>query len=141
MLPKSAWGKLVGSLCAIAGVLTIALPVPVIVSNFNYFYNREMENEDRSSFTSSTKTTAAAGSSYYSNLHQLTDDDFCEQLENYYDADYSEYRSYSLYSTCTPAGQDEYQYHQHKPYSRCQDSLTSATCRTDSVSGADWARR
>ena len=118
MLPKSAWGKLVGSLCAIAGVLTIALPVPVIVSNFNYFYNREMENEDRSSFTASTKTAATGGGSYYSNLHQLTDDDFCEQLENYYDGDYSEYRSYSLYSACTPAGADEYQYHRHKPY--CQ---------------------
>jgi len=41
MRPISAWGKLIGSLCAIAGVLTIALPVPVIVSNFNYYYNRE----------------------------------------------------------------------------------------------------
>ena len=47
MRPVSAWGKLVGSFCAIAGVLTIALPVPVIVSNFNYFYHRETENEDK----------------------------------------------------------------------------------------------
>ena len=46
MLPTSALGKLVGSLCAIAGVLTIALPVPVIVSNFNYFYHRATESED-----------------------------------------------------------------------------------------------
>jgi len=43
MMPVSVWGKLVGSLCAIAGVLTIALPVPVIVSNFNYFYHRESD--------------------------------------------------------------------------------------------------
>lgn len=42
MVPLSFWGKMVGSLCAIAGVLTLALPVPVIVSNFSYFYNREM---------------------------------------------------------------------------------------------------
>jgi len=49
-MPVSAWGKLVGSLCAIAGVLTIALPVPVIVSNFNYFYHRETDNEDQQEY-------------------------------------------------------------------------------------------
>jgi len=46
MVPLGVWGKMVGSLCAIAGVLTLALPVPVIVSNFNYFYNQEMGGED-----------------------------------------------------------------------------------------------
>ncbi|RWS12591.1 potassium voltage-gated channel protein Shaker-like isoform X2, partial [Dinothrombium tinctorium] len=46
MVPLSFWGKIVGSLCAIAGVLTLALPVPVIVSNFTYFYNREMVQGD-----------------------------------------------------------------------------------------------
>jgi len=45
MRPVGVWGKLVGGLCAIAGVLTIALPVPVIVSNFNYFYHRETDTE------------------------------------------------------------------------------------------------
>ena len=50
MRPIGFWGKLVGSLCAIAGVLTIALPVPVIVSNFNYFYHRETDNEDKQSY-------------------------------------------------------------------------------------------
>lgn len=48
MRPTTPWGKLVGSLCAITGVLMIALPVPVIVSNFNYFYHRETESADTS---------------------------------------------------------------------------------------------
>lgn len=38
-----------GSLCVVAGVLTIALPVPVIVSNFNYFYHRETDQEEMQS--------------------------------------------------------------------------------------------
>ncbi|XP_057710685.1 potassium voltage-gated channel subfamily A member 1 [Corythoichthys intestinalis] len=47
MYPVTIGGKIVGSLCAIAGVLTIALPVPVIVSNFNYFYHRETDGEEQ----------------------------------------------------------------------------------------------
>ncbi|XP_072133838.1 potassium voltage-gated channel subfamily A member 2-like [Mobula birostris] len=50
MYPVTIGGKMVGSLCAIAGVLTIALPVPVIVSNFNYFYHRETENEEQAQY-------------------------------------------------------------------------------------------
>lgn len=46
MVPHDFLGKIVGSLCAIAGVLTLSLPVPVIVSNFNYFYHREMDNSN-----------------------------------------------------------------------------------------------
>ncbi|KAM7371559.1 hypothetical protein PAMP_008784 [Pampus punctatissimus] len=50
MYPETVSGKLVGSMCAIAGVLTISLPVPVIVSNFSYFYHREMECEDTTQY-------------------------------------------------------------------------------------------
>ncbi|XP_020508341.1 potassium voltage-gated channel subfamily A member 7 [Labrus bergylta] len=50
MYPETVGGKLVGSMCAIAGVLTISLPVPVIVSNFSYFYHRETECEETSQY-------------------------------------------------------------------------------------------
>ncbi|KAL7071663.1 hypothetical protein ACQ4LE_009379, partial [Meloidogyne hapla] len=38
-VPKTRLGMVVGSLCALMGVLTIALPVPVIVANFQNIYS------------------------------------------------------------------------------------------------------
>ena len=40
--PDTPVTKVIGTVCAISGVLTIALPVPVIVSTFEYYYNKEM---------------------------------------------------------------------------------------------------
>uniref|UniRef100_H2YIJ9 BTB domain-containing protein n=1 Tax=Ciona savignyi TaxID=51511 RepID=H2YIJ9_CIOSA len=40
MHPITVAGKVVGSVCALTGILCLALPVPVIVSNFMYFYQR-----------------------------------------------------------------------------------------------------
>lgn len=41
MAPTGFYGKVVGSCCALIGVLTLALPVPIIVANFKHFYRQE----------------------------------------------------------------------------------------------------
>lgn len=43
--PKGIFGKLVGSLTVISGLLAIALPVPVIVTNFNNFYRNSLNRQ------------------------------------------------------------------------------------------------
>ena len=37
--PESGWGYLVGTLCAVSGMLATGLPIPIIASNFNHYYN------------------------------------------------------------------------------------------------------
>ena len=39
MYPKSALGYMVGSLCALTGILATGLPVPIIANNFNLYYS------------------------------------------------------------------------------------------------------
>ena len=39
MVPSTMVGKCIGSVCSLSGVLVIALPVPVIVSNFAMYYS------------------------------------------------------------------------------------------------------
>ncbi|VBB32101.1 unnamed protein product, partial [Acanthocheilonema viteae] len=41
LTPTGVYGKMVGGLCALIGVLTLALPVPIIVANFKHFYRQE----------------------------------------------------------------------------------------------------
>ena len=39
LAPRTYLGMLVGSVCALVGVLTLNLPVPIIVNNFGLFYS------------------------------------------------------------------------------------------------------
>jgi len=47
MVPHTMLGKLVGGVCSLSGVLVIALPVPVIVSNFSRIYHQNQRADKR----------------------------------------------------------------------------------------------
>lgn len=47
MVPHSVAGKIFGSICSLSGVLVIALPVPVIVSNFSRIYSQNQRADKR----------------------------------------------------------------------------------------------
>ncbi|KAK5896384.1 hypothetical protein CgunFtcFv8_009998 [Champsocephalus gunnari] len=47
MVPKTIMGKIFGSVCSLSGVLVIALPVPVIVSNFSRIYHQSQRSDKR----------------------------------------------------------------------------------------------
>lgn len=47
MVPETIAGKIVGGVCSLSGVLVIALPVPVIVSNFSRIYHQNQRTDKR----------------------------------------------------------------------------------------------
>jgi len=47
MVPQTITGKVVGGICSLSGVLVIALPVPVIVSNFSRIYQQSQRQDKR----------------------------------------------------------------------------------------------
>ena len=47
MVPDTMLGKLIGGVCSLSGVLVIALPVPVMVSNFSRIYHQNQRADKR----------------------------------------------------------------------------------------------
>lgn len=56
MVPATPTGKIVGGVCSLSGVLVIALPVPVIVSNFSRIYHQSQRADKRKAQKVSEKT-------------------------------------------------------------------------------------
>lgn len=43
--PESVLGKVMGSACAVCGVLVMALPIPIVVDNFANYYSEQKRLE------------------------------------------------------------------------------------------------
>ena len=61
--PTTGLGKVIGSLCAICGVLVIALPIPIIGNNFAAFYKNERRREQLSEKKSAMERARRKGTS------------------------------------------------------------------------------
>ncbi|XP_056604906.1 potassium voltage-gated channel subfamily D member 2 [Triplophysa dalaica] len=71
MVPKTIMGKIFGSICSLSGVLVIALPVPVIVSNFSRIYHQSQRAEKRRA----QKASKEAGQSLVCKANPIFDTD------------------------------------------------------------------
>ena len=51
MIVQTFLGKMFGGLCAIVGVFTLTLPIPIVVNSFSTFYNNRSAQVQISSLT------------------------------------------------------------------------------------------
>ncbi|XP_007543572.1 A-type voltage-gated potassium channel KCND2 isoform X2 [Poecilia formosa] len=75
MVPKTIMGKIFGSICSLSGVLVIALPVPVIVSNFSRIYHQSQRAEKRRAQKVRAFLTPAEAYMQYKRRQQLVGPD------------------------------------------------------------------
>jgi hypothetical protein len=92
-VPRTNLGKVIGAICALTGVLTIALPVPIIVSNFTYFYQRQLEDNERQYQARQRAQASQLGNDKNQGMYDDNDrGPDHNEWETFNEPDYSDYR-------------------------------------------------
>lgn len=90
-VPETIAGKIVGGVCSLSGVLVIALPVPVIVSNFSRIYHQNQRADKRKAQRKARlariRVAKASSSAAFANKKKLAESKMLRHEQNGFDSE------------------------------------------------------
>lgn len=90
-VPETIAGKIVGGVCSLSGVLVIALPVPVIVSNFSRIYHQNQRADKRKAQRKARlariRVAKASSSAAFANKKKLAESRMLRHEQNGFDSE------------------------------------------------------